>query len=350
MKQLFQKAVAALAIVLLISCSKEQATSPVTPPASTQTLTVSFSRNEINADGFDETVIRVKDKDNNDVTAGSSIYINNTLAGSTVFYTAIAGTYQVKAVRNNLESATATLNAVSPGPSLFTQKVLTEMFTGTWCGICPGTIIPLEDYIKNRPEIIYVGIHGPSGSGDPYQYVFDPQLRSAFGVGGVPTVLVNRKSNWDGKEASLDQLTKQRAPVGIAFESSISGNTISAKVKVKFDVSTSVPLKLVVVLVEDKLKYNQTNYGHFNLPNPIVNFNHQNVLRGAGTDIFGDLIPVDQQTKGNIWQKEITLAANGYDLANCRLVGYVIYGSNIPDRKGVLNAQIATAGQNKNFD
>ncbi len=354
MKHPFQKAVVAFSMLLLLSCSKEQATTgPVTTPATgqpTQTLTISLSRNEINADGFDETIIRVKDKDNNDVTANSSIYINNNLTSSNVFYTANVGTYQIKALRNNVESVSTSLNAVLPGPPLFTKKVVTEMYTGTWCGNCPVTIIPLEDYISNRPDIIYVGIHGPSGSNDPYQYVFDTQLRNAFGVGGVPTVVVNRNANWDGKRATLDELTKQRAPLGIAFESSISGGMISAKVRIKFDVSTSIPLKLVVVLVEDNLKYNQVNYGHYNLPNPIVNFNHQNVLRTAGTDIFGDPIPVDQQIKGNIWQKEVTLNANGYNLSNCRLVGYVIYGSNIPDRKGILNAQIATAGQTKNFD
>lgn len=356
MKRYVLKATVALATLFFISCSKEQtgADTPVTPPQSpgqpTQNLTVSLSRNQINADGFDEANIQVKDKDNNDVTATSSIFINNVLSGSNVFYTGIAGAYQVKAAKNNIESAAITLNAVSPGPAAFTQKVVTEMYTGTWCGICPGTIIPLEDYIKINPQVIYVGIHGPSGSGDPYQYVFDPQLRNAFGVGGVPTVVVNRSTRWDGKNNTLDELTKQRAPLGIAFESSIAGNTLTAKVKVKFDVSTSIPLKLVVLLVEDNLKYNQANYGHFNLPNPIVNFTHQNVLRSAATDIFGDKIPTTAQTKDNTWQKEISISAMGYNLSNLKLVGYVLYDTNTQNRKGILNVQIANAGQKQNFD
>ncbi len=357
MKKLFLKTVTVVCILFFIGCTKNETNSSATitptpaPPTSTsQSLTVVLSRNEINADGFDETIITVKDKDNTDVTGSSSIYVDNILAGSNIYYTGIAGNYKIKATRNNTESPVVSLNAVSPGASPFTQKVVTEMYTGTWCGICPGTIIPLEDFIRTRKDIIYVGVHGPSGSGDPYQYTFDAQLRTAFGVGGVPTVVVNRATIWDAKNATLDQLTKQRPPLGIALESSIAGNVINAKMKVKFDVSTSIPLKFVLLLVENDLKYNQANYGHFNLPNPIVNFSHQNVLRAAGTDIFGDKIPVATQTKGTTWEKTISLNAAGYNLSNCRLIGYVLYDTNTQNRKGILNVQIANAGENKNFD
>lgn len=358
MKSLITKVLpVCLLIVAFLACNKQEATQ-ITPPVATpsptmpsgQSLSVSFSRNEINADGFDETRIRVTDKDNNDVTSSSTIFINNTQFSGTVFFTSLAGTYQVKAVRNNIESPIANINAVSPGPSAFKQKVIAEMYTGTWCGICPGTIIPLEEYIKTKPEIIYIGIHGPMGSNDPYTYSFDAQLRNKFGVGGVPTVIVNRSNRWDGKNSSLDILTQQRPALGLAIESAVSGNTISAKVKVKFDVSTSIPLKIVVALVEDNLIYNQANYGHFGLPNPIVGFSHKNVLRSAGTDIFGDKIPTAEQVKSNTWQKEVTLNGSGFNITNCKVIAYVLFDSDAQTRKGILNAQIAAAGQTKNFD
>lgn len=357
MKKIVTKTALALVFFFCVACNKQESTQ-LSPPASSpppvqqpvQTLSVSFTRNEINADGFDETMIRVKDKDNNDVTASSTIFINNIQATSSTFFTATTGTYQVKAVRNNIESAISNINAVSPGPSPFKQKIITEMYTGTWCGVCPSAIIPLEEFIKNKPEIIYVGIHGPMGSGDPYTYLFDAQLRNKFGVGGVPTVIVNRSERWDGKNSTLEQLTQKRAPLGLAIESVVTGNTISVKTKVKFDVSTSIPLKIVVSLVEDNLIYNQANYGHFGLPNPIVGFNHHNVLRAAGTDIFGDKIPTAEQFKTNTWQKEVTLNATGLNISNAKIVAYVLYDMDTQSRKGLINAQIASVGQIKNFD
>jgi Outer membrane protein Omp28 len=343
-----------LAIALsatIFSCSKnsDTGTTPIVTPPAAQ-LTVSFSNSQIAADGFDETTIMVKDQNNADVTASTTIYINNVAATSTKFFTASPGNYQIKAVKGTVESPVVTLAAVTPGPALFTQKVLAEFFTGTWCGICPGTLIPFYNYTNANPNCISVGVHGPNGSGDPYTYQYDAQLRSAFSVGGVPTVLLNRASNWNNNTAALDALAATRAPLGIALETSISGSTISVKAKVKFDVSTSIPLKLVVMLVEDNLISNQSNYGHFGLPNPIVGFNHRNVLRSAATDIFGDAIPVALQVKGTTWEKTLTVNASGYNLANCKIIGTVVFDTNSQNRKGTLNTQIVNAGQVKNFD
>lgn len=341
-----------LALLLLSSCSKNNGTS-TEPPAGGGTanaLVISSSRSEIAADGFDETAITVKDQNNNDVTGSSTIYINNTAISGNIFYTSLAGNYTVRAARATEQSALLTIKVVSPGVSPFTQKVLAETFTGTWCGICPGTIIPLENYTSTNPNVIYVGVHGPSGSSDPYQYIFDSQLRTAYSVSGVPTVLLNRDTKWNMNTTSLDQLAQQRAALGVGFETSINGSVITVKTKVKFDVSTSIPLKLIVMLVEDGLLYNQANYGHFGLPNPIVNFRHKNTLRAAATDIFGDDIPVAAQVKGSTWEKTLTFNAGAYNLANCNIVATVIYGTNGQNRKGALNTQIVLAGQNKNFD
>ncbi|MEO7394253.1 MAG: Omp28-related outer membrane protein, partial [Chitinophagaceae bacterium] len=155
---------------------------------------------------------------------------------------------------------------------------------------------------------------------------------------------------WNNTSASLQQLTQERAALGLAFETIISGSTISVKTKVKFDVSTSIPLKLIVMLVEDGLLYNQANYGHFGLPNPIVNFRHKNTLRAAATDIFGDAIPGAQQIKGNTWEKQLSFNAATYNTANCYIIATVIYDINNQNRKGALNTQIVAAGQNKDFD
>ncbi len=341
--------------VIIESCSKGGANTPpdiVNPPGGTNpTLVVNLSQSQISADGFDETTITVKDANNMDITSSSMIMVNNSVIAGNKFYTAVAGSYQVKAIRGAEMSPAVTLTATSPGPSPFSQKVLAESFSGTWCGICPGTIIPLENYTNTNPNVISVGVHGPSGSSDPFQYIFDPQLRTALGVNGVPTVVLNRDGKWAGNNTTtLDNLMQKRAPLGIAFETSFVGNTINVKAKVKFDVTTSLPLKIVVMLAEDNLKYNQANYGHFGLPNPIVNFNHRNVLRSAATDIFGDAIPVAQQMKGNVWEKNYSFNAANFVQSNCKIIAFVLYGDNTIGRKGILNVQMVSAGQNKIFD
>lgn len=342
---------ALLILFLTISCSKTNTTNePPTNPNPVQKLTVSFSKNQITADGFEETTISVKDQSNADVTASSTIYINNAVFNGTTFYTSTTGTYQVKAIKGTLESAAVTLTAIAPGPSPFTQKVLIEDFTGTWCGICPGVIIPLDDYTNSKPNLISIGVHGPAGSNDPFKYVFDPQLRSTYGISGVPTVLLNRDSKWDKATITLDELAQKKALLGLALETSVSGSTITVKAKVKFDITTSLPLKIVLVLVENGLLYNQANYGHFGLPNPIPNFPHKNVLRTAATDIFGDVIPAAQLVKGNTWEKTYLFNATAYNISNCRIIGFVLYDTNSQGKKGVLNAQIVTAGQTQNFD
>lgn len=342
-----------LALSILASCSKGGSSVSTTPPPPASTnneLLVTFSKNEIAADGFDEAIIKVKDQNNVDLTASSIIYINDAQVNSPVFYTNQAGSYNIKASSGSKQSAVTTLKAVVPSASPFTQKVLAEVFSGTWCGICPGTIIPLENYTNSNPNVISVGVHGPNGSSDPFQYVFDSQLRNSLSVGGVPTVILNRNIKWNNTNTALNQLAQQKAPLGLALESNINGSTITVITKVKFDVSTSIPLKLVVMLVEDGILYDQANYGHFGLPNPIPNFRHKNILRAAATDIFGDVIPVTAQVKGATWEKSLSFTTGSYNISNLYIVATVVYGTNSQNRKGSLNTQIVAAGKNKDFD
>ncbi|MBY0478129.1 MAG: Omp28-related outer membrane protein [Chitinophagaceae bacterium] len=342
-----------LALLLLLvfaSCSKPGNEPDPVPQPQPAPLSIQLSRNEVAADGFDEVRIAVKDQNNVDVTSSSTIYLNNAVYSSTTFFTSTSGSYKIRATRGNTNSEEVTLIANAPGTSPFTQKVLIEDFTGTWCGICPGTVIPLDAYTDSRPNLISIGVHGPAGSNDPFKYIYDPQLRTTLGVTGVPTVILNRDSKWNNNTAVLDQLLQKRAALGLALETSVVGTTVTVKAKVKFDVSTSLPLKIVVVLAEDSLLYNQANYGHYGLPNPIVNFRHKNVLRTAATDIFGDMIPAVSTAKGTTWEKEYTLNAAGYNMNHARVIAFVLFDTNAQNRKGVLNVQIARAGETKNFD
>jgi len=126
---------------------------------------------------------------------------------------------------------------------------------------------------------------------------------------------------------------------------------------VKFDITTSESLNIVVVLVEDSLIYPQSNFYDsqpnslfYNLGDPIQNYRHNNVMRVAATDIFGDVIPANAVKKNTTWEKTYTLNASGYQLANCKVVAFVQYTQNNVIRWGVLNAQVVKAGSSIDFD
>jgi len=350
MKHLSVLWVISYAILILASCGKSAVNAPVnTAAANSISLKLSTNKDQIAADGTDEAVFSVKDENNIDVTAQSTIYVNNQAIQKNVFTTTAPGSYQVKAIKGNQSSAVFNLIAANDTATVFTQKVLAEFYTGTWCGICPGTLIPFEAYIKANPNTVMVGIHGPVGSADPYIYTYDTQLRNAFGIIDVPSVIVNRNGLWNNNYSTFDQLSQQTATLGIGLQTNINGSSISVKTEVKFGSTINVPLKIVVALVEDSLLHDQVNYGYFNLPNPIVNYPHRNVLRSSATDIFGDAIPISAQVKDNVWENDYTIDASQYVVSKCKIVAFVLYGANSQNLKGVLNTQIATAGQNANF-
>ncbi len=357
-------------VLLVFACGKENipkdstATNTTTTGTTTTTansyLYVIADKSQITANGTDAVKFVIRDGSYIDVTSSSIIYVNDKALTTNTFTTTVAGTYQVKAVNGNLTSAPVSLTVVTQASTTtggnavtvsgtYTQKVLAEFFTGTWCGTCPGDLIPVETYTEANPNTIVVYMHGPAGSPDPFQYTYDAQLRAAFGIVDQPNVLLNRTNFWDGQESTFNTLSKNTAVLGIGLATSISGATISVNVKVKFGLNIYQPLKLVVYLIEDGLLYDQVNYGYYNLPNPIPNFIHHNVMRNAATDIFGDDIPSIQQTTNNIWQKSYTVDASKYKVANCKIVAFVLYGDNASGLKGVLNTQIVNAGQSISY-
>jgi thiol-disulfide isomerase/thioredoxin len=341
-----------LLVTALTSCSKGGSGGGGTTPPPAVNLTVSVNKTSVRADNFDELIITVKDQSNADVTSTSVIRVNGVPISGNKYYASTAGNLVVKATKGtSATSADLTVTATDPGTSLFTQKLLTEDYTGTWCGYCPRIGQSLKTYSTSNPNCIVVGIHGPSGSSDPYNYQYVTQLVSAYGVTGFPTVIVNRNTKWAENSAELNTELAKWAPLGIGLETSVSGSTINIKAKVKFDVTTQIPMKLIVMLVEDGLVYPQVNYYAPTYgPDPIGNYAHKNTLRSAATDIFGDDIPSAQQTAGTTWEKTMTISAAGYNIANCKVIATVIYGQNVLGRRGSLNTQEVIVGQTKNFD
>ncbi|TBR18404.1 MAG: Omp28-related outer membrane protein [Chitinophagaceae bacterium] len=346
-----------LCTVLIIGACTKKSTSggsvtPPPPPPPANTLAVTLSKAQIFADGWEETSFTVKDQSGTDVTSSSTIYIDAGSYSRSTFWTSTAGTYRVKATKSGVTSPEITLTAVDPGPSPFSQKIVVEDYTGTWCGHCPRVGVALENYVNaGHPNCIVIANHGPSS--DPYTFSSHAALANSFSVTGYPSAWVDRDIKWNENTAQLnEQFTNRRAPLGLALVTSISGNTVNVTTKVKFDVSTSANLKLITYLVEDDLVYPQVNYGYFGLPNPISGYVHNAVLRATGLDLFGENIPTDKQVKGVTYEKTFSINTSGYNLNKCRIIAFVVQGPNNQGRKEkiVHNAQVVSAGQSRNFD
>jgi len=69
-------------------------------------------------------------------------------------------------------------------PSEFTQKLLIEDFTGTWCVYCPGAGHAIEQAVANNNRFIPVAIHYRSISNpEEMQNSFSEEIVNTYNVG-----------------------------------------------------------------------------------------------------------------------------------------------------------------------
>ena len=357
---------------IFTSCKKSNNATPAGNCPTTDSLYIFLSSSSIENNGFDYVNITVKDQSGNDITSTCTLLLNNSQAITSSFVPTSAGTFTIKAITQScsIPSQVKSVVVSSAGPSPFTQKILCEDFTGTWCGYCPRLAYSLDQYTSSQPNCIYVGVHG-SGS-DPYKFQYYSSFMNKFGATGFPTVLLNRKKQpdltygWSEDPADLDLALQAWAPLGLGITSSVNGNSVTGTAKVKFNVSTDRSLKIVVALVENGLVYPQTNYYSpqygatpylYGGISPINNFVHNGVLRRTATDLYGDAIPTTATLKDNVWEFPFTMNLSGntaggtYNAvaANCGIVAFVVDGVT-GSPKGILNVQYANVGDVKDFD
>ncbi len=248
---------------------------------------------------------------------------------------------------STLISNAITLTAVE---STHTTKVMVEDYTGTWCQYCPRLAYALEQAVAANDNIIPVAIHDDN----QMLFPFASQMESAFGITGFPQGRVNRTIPWDESTSQPINLLNIRQNMGLAINSSITNNTISAEVKVHYDLKYENSNRIVVYLLENGLVYPQTNYyngdpssPYYQQGNPIVDFVHNHTARTVFTSVFGDVIPSSDTDTGSTYVSNYTLSvpASVQNTANLEIVAFVVDSNN-----KVLNVQKADLGENKEFD
>lgn len=220
--------------------------------------------------------------------------------------------------------------AEQPISGKFLKNVLIEDYTGTWCQYCPRVLHGIKQVEAEGLDAYPVSIHRTSGSFiDPYNFNA-LALEQMLDISGYPAAKLNRKIQWSNSSSPTEvkNQIKPNADLGIALSSTVSGSSINLDVNIKF-VTNFSDLKLVVYVLEDGLIYNQVNAtSYFGGQNPIVNFEHDHVLRACLTDLVNgdELIGT---TSGTTVTKNFTVAipANVANVAKINFVAFVLDAS-----------------------
>lgn len=316
-----------------------------------------------------------------DLTSMATFFVNGEqIEGNTFTPTEANPTNEVYATYNGMTSATANFASVEVVPSEYTQKVLIEDYTGTWCQFCPRMARILDFYTEYSDRVIPVAIHTEgTGINDPWVYEYWEQMADInnYNAPAAPRGKFNRIYEVDmltftqpcpndapAYYPQIDPYLNQAAPLGLAINSSLSGNSLSINVKVGFATDGISNAKLVVNLIEEGLVHDQKNaYYGGNFTNCIFNqdpynfeiipnFPQKHVLLKSYTDIFGDDIPSNQVADGNIWTRDlnVTLPSNVTNANNLYIVAFVVGNGNEIKTRAALNVQRAKVGTFQDFD
>lgn len=357
---------------LLYSCGTEE--DPIG-----ESVTLSANTNSILIG--EEIVFSLASNTSGDVTGEATYFINGQpIDGNSFIGVEVSEGNEAYARYNGLVSNKIHFNVVDQVVSQFTQKVLVEDYTGTWCGYCPRMATILDHLTSYSDRIIPVAIHCPGLPADPWTYEFASEMvkPNNYNAGGQPKGKINRiydlnqfqlEYNCPSNDPSvytsqMDSYLNQSAPLGLAINSTRNGNNLEMTVKVGFAIDELPQARLVVNLIEEDLVYSQANYlansnydnciynsGAYNV-NPIPAFPQKHILLKSYTDIFGDIIPQNEIVSGGVYTKtfNVPLPPNVTNPDNLKIVAFVLGNGNEVKNRPVINVQQANVGQDQPFD
>ena len=292
-----------------------------------------------------------------DVTAESTIYVDNTPITGNFFTTTEAKIYKAFATYNGQLSNQLSVKAANPALyvelpedtladkfSGFHHNVLMTQATGTWCGYCPYMIRSIElfrEYGSNAANTVVVATH----SGDEFSCKASEEAISALRVSGFPSsffnlnpeaIVENNDPNINSEviNASAGMELKEKANVGIAATVATNNSKSVIAVRAAVKVGKTGAYRINAWLVEDKLPaYQSSNWYEFSNGMSSVLIDHDFVLRGAScvSPIQGELLggksSCEQGETIEYYYEFDADDADFVDVANCKVVVLVSAGS-----------------------
>ncbi|WP_027378555.1 Omp28-related outer membrane protein [Chryseobacterium daeguense] len=202
-------------------------------------------------------------------------------------------------------------------------------------------------------DYVFIGIHGPEGTTDPWANSTSTELEVLKNISEWPGMFINRNvlwpydSNYTDMSLPLSQL-KAYSRIGIKMNSTVSGNTVNIETKTFFTENLN-NLKIAAFIVEDGLVHNQKNYigALYGGASTIYNYTHHNVLRNKLTgSVTGDPIPDSQTVISNEYTKSFQYnIPAGFNAGNLKVIVMILDGSG-----GVLNVREEKIGTGNNYE
>ena len=325
---------------IVISCSSSEDNSPseITESDTVNSLELYMSSDEVTIG----TTVLFTAFDNNgkNRTTDVKFYVDdNEIQGSSHVFND-PGEFNIYAKYQNIKSQTQQLIVNLP-PIEYKKYVLVEDYTGTWCGYCTRVSYAIEELKKQTNDAVVIAIH----QGDPMQFGQVSTLMNSFGVTGFPTAFIDRSSRWSSPEPAyisqvLSKLNK-KANAALAMESSIEGQELTIKVKLQIGYNYK-SLKLGLYILEDELIYDQRNWTSYYQGDPIVNYEHNDVLRASLAGLLGNQIPSENLGHDKLYEREFKYTVpSQYDKDNLKMVAFVTEGNN----KEAINVRLSKIGE-----
>lgn len=359
----FFRIIASVSLIFLLfgSCKKELPAFPISETPYQDSLFISATSYDLPFNSFGKATLTARDEFGGDLTSLTSFYINGILLEGQVFIPPTTGTYLIKGVYKDIESAEIGIRVSAP----LNKKVLLEYFTSKYCGFCPWAGYRVDSLDKYSPHVISYAIHSldelsMSNALDYYAY---------HGIDGRPVVLVNRtvtrnEASWESIEElkdSIDLFMSKQPEAELAIQSSLIGDLLNVTVQSKTHQEIPGDIYLTIAIVEDHvISNNQLNYfsgwsnyptsPFFNQPDPIPVYTNHHVLRSILTPLSGQKITTMPApgASGTIAQFQYA-TTNIQDLQNARIIAF-LHGPGVPERiASVINSQIVNVGENVDF-
>lgn len=212
----------------------------------------------------------------------------------------------------------------------FYHRSLAMRFTADWCGYCPNMAEGFHMAQEQAPDKIELVSYHASSSGLAFSST--PTLMSQYGITGFPTGIVDGRTliqNYDKSYIAsyvIDAMneTEENYPTasGISFNSSISGQTLSADITLYL--KKAGDYKVTVVVLEDGIVGYQANY----YTGTVYDYVHDGVARIALSDISGDMFSADSDNVTKTFSYNAVIPSE-YNKDNLRILVYVhrAYGS-----------------------
>lgn len=285
-----------------------------------------------------------------DVTAESTIYVDNKPITGNFFTTTEAKFYKAFATYNGQTSNKLSIQAANPALyvelpedtladkfSGFHHNVLMTQATGTWCGYCPYMIRSIELFRENgsnAANTVVVATH----SNDEFSCKASEAAVSALHVQGFPSsffnlnpeaIVENNDPNINSEviNASAGMELKEEANVGIAATVATNSSKSVIAVRAAVKVGKTGAYRINAWLVEDKLPaYQSSSWYEFSNGMSTVLIEHDFVLRGASClspiqgEFLGGKSSCEQGETIEYYYEFDADDADFVDVANCKVV------------------------------